>query len=271
MSSELENRTKAALKQFDNNMAGIFDRKSFYEGDQYNAEAGKPKLNHGQMCFKYSLLAVNIIFLIFGAVLMGVGSYALNNQIGALTGATIPTGLIVLGVFIMLLAMLGAMSAWRENRAFLGIYFFFLLIFTIILFAVGIAVYVKKDDAQSLLNTAWVDSPNDVRASLQAYVECCGLYRFNDSLAAQPCAVAYTEPCMPKMVKIFNDSFKTAGACGIAFSIIMLAGLAFVCYLMSGIRRKKDEQDIAKLRTGGDMGMGNIEDEPAVGLEEETI
>ena len=32
MSSELENRTKAALKQFDNNMAGIFDRKSFYEG-----------------------------------------------------------------------------------------------------------------------------------------------------------------------------------------------------------------------------------------------
>jgi hypothetical protein len=34
MSSELENRTKAALKQFDNNMAGIFDRKSFYEGQQ---------------------------------------------------------------------------------------------------------------------------------------------------------------------------------------------------------------------------------------------
>jgi hypothetical protein len=33
-SAELEKRTKAAITQFDNNMAGIFDRKSFYEGNK---------------------------------------------------------------------------------------------------------------------------------------------------------------------------------------------------------------------------------------------
>jgi len=268
--SELENRTKAALKQFDNNMAGIFDRKSFYEGDKYSAEAGKPKLSGGQQCFKWTLLSVNLLFLIFGAVLMSVGSYAINNQIGALAGSTIPTGLIVLGVFIMLLAMLGAMSAWRESRAFLGIYFFFLLLFTIILFAVGIAVYVKRDDAQSLIREAWMDSPPDVRASMQNYVECCGLDTFNDTNGVQPCPPTAGSDgsgvaCMPKMVDIFKSSFTTAGACGIAFSVIMLAGLGFVCYLMSGIRRKREEQDIAKLRTGGDMGLGNIEDDQGVG------
>jgi len=42
MSSELENRTKAALKQFDNNMAGIFDRKSFYEGQQQQSSKRAP-------------------------------------------------------------------------------------------------------------------------------------------------------------------------------------------------------------------------------------
>jgi hypothetical protein len=235
-------------------------------GDKYSAEAGKPKLNHGQVCFKYTLLAVNILFLIFGCVLMSVGSYALNNQVGALAGQTIPTGLIVLGVFIMLLALVGGMAAWRESRVFLGCYFVFLLLFTIILFAVGIAVYVKKNDSASLITTAWNGSPPDVRQSLSAYVGCCGLLVFNDSLPDYyKCPDGFndrstTPACLGKMVDIFNSSFTTAGACGIAFSIIMLAGLVFVCYLMSGIRRKQEETNIAKLRTGGDMGM--VEEEP---------
>jgi len=248
---------------------------SSLSGDKYSAEAGKPKLNYGQMCFKYSLLAVNVLFLIFGAVLMSVGSYALNNQVGELAGQSIPTGLIVLGVFIMLLAMLGALAAWRESRAFLGFYFIFLLIFTIILFAVGIAVYVKKNDSAELIVEAWNDSPTDVRQSLSAYVGCCGLYTFNDSVPAPyPCPAGYADPattpaCLERMVDIFDHSFTTAGACGIAFSIIMLAGLGFVCYLMSGIRRKQEESDIAKLRTGGDMGIvAEVDEEPIAGYDE---
>jgi len=271
MSSELENRTKAALKQFDNNMAGIFDRKSFYEGDAYNAEAGKPKLNHGQVCFKYTLLSVNVLFLIFGCVLMSVGSYALNNEIGDLAGATIPTGLIVLGVFIMLLSLVGAMAAWRESRVFLGCYFVFLLLFTIILFAVGIAVYVEKNDSDVFISKAWNEAPPDVRQSLSSYVGCCGLNTFNDSESTDggyyQCPAPYNNPsntpaCLPLMVDLFDHSFTTAGACGIAFSVVMLAGLVLICYLMRGIARKQDETDIAKLRTGGDMGVISGIDDP---------
>jgi Na+-transporting methylmalonyl-CoA/oxaloacetate decarboxylase gamma subunit len=226
-------------------------------GDAYNADAGKPKLNHGQVCFKYTLLAVNALFFIFGCVLMAVGSYAINNQVGALAGSTIPTGLIVLGVFIMLLALVGGVAAWRESRVFLGCYFVFLLLFTIILFAVGIAVYVKKNDSASLITTAWNDSPPDVKQSLSAYVGCCGLNAWDDATyeCPPPFTGAGAPPCLPLMVDIFNRSFTTAGACGIAFSVIMLAGLVFVCYLMTGIRRKSEETDIAKLRTGGDMGV----------------
>jgi hypothetical protein len=237
-------------------MAGIFDRKSFYEGDKYSAEAGKPKLNGGQVCFKFVLFALNILFLIFACVLIGVGSYALNNQVGAIAGSTIPTGLIVLGVFILILALLGAFSAWRESRALLGIYFLFLLIFTIILFAVGIAVYVEKDNAGDLITTAWMDSGPDVQMSLQNAYTCCGLAAWNVSSPGN-CPPAANMPggpaCLPLMVDTFNSAFKTAGACGIAFSVIMLGGLIFICYLMTGIKRKREEQDIQKLRSGGDQ------------------
>jgi hypothetical protein len=185
-----------------------------------------------------------------------------------LAGQTIPTGLIVLGVFIMLLALVGAMAAWRESRVFLACYFVFLLLFTIILFAVGIAVYVKKNDSAELITVAWNDSPPDVRQSLSAYVGCCGLHSFNDSVPdPYICPAPYNNPantgaCLELMVDLFDHSFTTAGACGIAFSVIMLAGLALVCYLMTGIRRKQDETDIAKLRTGGDMGVVTGVDDP---------
>ena len=199
---------------------------------------------------------------------MGVGSYALNNQVGSIAGETIPTGLIVIGVFIMLLAILGGWSAWVESRAFLGLYFIFLLIFTIILFAVGIAVYVKKDDADWILTEAWDNGGSDIQISLQNALECCGLNKYNDTGKGCPAVFDSTPQsqvptCLPMMVDTFNSSFHTAGACGIAFSIIMLAGLVFVCYLMTGIKRKQEEHDIAKLRTGGEqIVMGPMDDEP---------
>ena len=63
MSSDLEHRTKAALKQFDSNMSGIFDRASFYDQDLYS-QAAYPQLTNAQICFKYSLFAANILFLV---------------------------------------------------------------------------------------------------------------------------------------------------------------------------------------------------------------
>ncbi len=131
----------------------------------------------------------------------------------------------------------------------------------------------EKNDSAVLITEAWNDSPPDVRQSLSAYVGCCGLKSFNDSLPnSYVCPPPFnvrstTSACLPMMVDIFNHSFTSAGACGIAFSVIMLAGLVFVCYLMTGIRRKKEENEIAKLRTGGDMG--NIDGGGEGGEEEE--
>lgn len=48
-------------------------------------------------------------------MLIGVGSYALNNKANVLAGQTLPSGLIAMGVFILALAAVGAVSAWKEN------------------------------------------------------------------------------------------------------------------------------------------------------------
>lgn len=58
---------------------------------------------------------------VFGIVLTAVGSYALNNQVAVLSGSTVSEGIIVVGVFIMLLSLLGCLSAWKESPLFLQV------------------------------------------------------------------------------------------------------------------------------------------------------
>jgi len=58
---------------------------------------------------------------IFGCVLCGVGAYALQSKAGSLAGETLPQGIIVIGVFIILISFLGCLAAFKESRFFLAI------------------------------------------------------------------------------------------------------------------------------------------------------
>jgi len=160
----------------------LFDK--YLEQNDAFAGRGKPELSKAHKALKIVLVVFNVIFLIFGCVLMGVGSYAYNNNnLGSLTGVTLPLGIVTLGVFIMFVSFLGCLSAWRESRVFLGFYFFFLALMTFLLLVVGIAVYVKKNDAQSYIESGWISASPDIRGGLEWSFTCCGLRYFNDSYA----------------------------------------------------------------------------------------
>jgi len=229
-------------------------------------------LSMGQKFGKYILIGVNALFLIFGCVLCAVGSYALNNKVAELAGQTLPQGIIVVGAFLLVLSFVGAFSAWKEIRLGLGLYFFFISIITVILFAVGIAVYVKRNQAGMYITQGWQAADQDMKGSLQAAFFCCGLLIFNgtnDGPYTWPCGpdmkpteTLPTEPCHDLMLQSFQDNFYTAGSCGIGFSVVMIVSLAFTAYLMVGIRdsavnqaiqknRERNERDMARNRKKG--------------------
>jgi len=254
-------------------MSAIFDRSAFYDGDLYSTKNSTPALSQSQGCFKWTLLAANLLFLIFAVILMAVGAYALNNPVGALSGQTIPNGIIAMGVFIMLVALLGGLAAWLESRGFLGLYFVVLAVLTIILFAVGIAVYVEQNNAATYIDSGWRGANRDFKISLQIAFNCCGLKNYNDSdaLGSQPCPGfpwGTTPPpsqvgtidvgCEPALISAFTSSMTTAGGCGIGFAVVMMVGMAFVCFLMDGIKKKRLEQDLATLRQSNDVAVENV-------------
>jgi len=233
-------------------MTSLFDR-YLQESDAFAAKNKTPELTRATRCLKVTLIGANVLFLIFACVLMGVGSVAYNHSVGPLAGTEIPLAIVALGVFIMFLAFLGCFGAWRESRFFLGCYFFFLLVLTILLFAVGLAVYSKREEAGYYMRQGWISAPNDVRVSFQNSLGCCGLESPTD-YAGIPCpnnqtaiinqTNQMTQFCLPVLTSLFRDSMQNVGGTGVAFAVLMFLGMIFVCVLMRGIRQKSQkEQD----------------------------
>jgi len=228
----------------------------------YDASADlQRELSGGQRCMKGTLIIQNIIFLIFGIVLCAVGASALNNQVNAIVGATLPNGIIAVGVFIILLSLMGFLSAWLESRLGLQIYFGFVLVLALILIAIGVAVYIAQSNSNTFVAQAWTSSGPDVKQSLQNVFGCCGLVTWNDSalpcpsglIPPPPTTVAppvtattanttrpptpiYGPTCQIAMVNAFQSSYSIAGACGIAFAVLMFGSLFFIQVLRRGIQ-----------------------------------
>jgi len=245
-------------------MTSLFDR-YLQESDAFSAKNKTPELTRATRCLKLTLIGANVLFLIFACVLMGVGSVAYNHSVGPLAGTEIPVGIIVLGVFIMFLSFIGCFGAWKESRLFLGCYFFFLLMLTILLFAVGLGVYSKREEAAYYMRDGWVSAPNDVRVSFQNALSCCGLEY--DSLAKNLTYMGFPCPqppnvkidpttnlptaCLGELTNLFSSSMQTVGGTGVAFAVIMFLGMIFVCVLMRGIRQKSiREQEAVEDTTG---------------------
>jgi len=133
--------------------------------------------------------------------------------------------------------------------------FLFLLILTLLLLAVGIGVAVEREQASIYIAQGWQGANNGVRVTFQNQYQCCGLNTFNDTLAGSPCpcpnqivtvngtSCGFTTPCLSALVTAFNNAYTGLAGAGIAFAILMLLGMIFVCYLMTGIRAKNVAKD----------------------------
>jgi hypothetical protein len=97
---------------------------------------------------------------------------------------------------------------------------------TFLLLVVGIAVYAKKDEAGSYIESGWMAASPDVQGGLQQLFDCCGLRTYNDSYANKAqCPVGPNiEPraCGPVLTDDFYKQFNTVGTTGIVFAVLMV-------------------------------------------------
>ena len=138
-------------------------------------------LTGGQKFMKYIIIGLSVIYLIFGIVLCATGSAALAGYAASIAGTTLPKGLIVVGAFLIVTSLIGGLSAWFEFRVGLAFYFGSMLLWTIILMAIGIAVLAVKNNLTTYLASGWALADCGTQQTIQLSFTCCGRYSAVDS------------------------------------------------------------------------------------------
>ena len=199
-------------------------------------------MDRASLFFKYSLIAVNALFFSMGCVLTAYGTYANNNTASIISGATLPSAVIAIGVFVMLISVFGILVLFLEWQSGLVIYFVVLLLLCIITFAVGIAVVVYRSSASSAIVTGWNDSPQTVQCTLQEAFTCCGLNAQYSMVETCHNCTTLNPPqpyCLDTLDNSLSHYYAAAGGCCIAFSLLMIVGQIWVCLLLRGIKQKR--------------------------------
>jgi len=223
----------------------------------------------GMTCVKYLVFAFNLLFLLFGALLIGLGAYvwiALKDYLdffsGSVSGPAIV--LIVFGAITFIVAFFGCCGAIKENHCMTMTFAALITIILICELGAGIAGYVLRGKVETWLTDGMKDSMNNydekdgVTATwdkVQQELKCCGS---TDSADWLKLGKAIPDSCYKDKVvaplNLFGQGcFKTvednvmkniiivAGA-GIGIAVVEILGIILSCCLARSI---KSEYEVA--------------------------
>jgi len=133
------------------------------------------------------LRTATVVFLCFililSVILIGVGSGGIKTLSGydTILKVTVPAGVIVLGVFLLLSTILGLIGIYQKNGKVFAAYLFILFLLIICQFGVGGGAYTWKGEIPGQIEAAWRTLSDNDRNSVQQLYWCCGWWNSTDA------------------------------------------------------------------------------------------
>lgn len=121
------------------------------------------------------VIICNIILLLLAIASFGIGIYIQNQPGFAWTASSIGVGLILVGVFMLLLAVLGGVSAWLSSKCLFGIYGTLLLIFFIAQLAALIVAIIATSVLVEGAARTWDTLDTDHKHGVGMFFGCCSV------------------------------------------------------------------------------------------------
>ncbi|XP_004347563.1 hypothetical protein CAOG_04812 [Capsaspora owczarzaki ATCC 30864] len=213
----------------------------------------QPTIGGGARCAKYLLVIFNLLFLVLGGTILGLGIYTTQRgSIEQLKSFNLSWGLIIVGAFIFLLAFFGCCGANRESRGMLKAYFAFMIIFIAAQITIAVVAWKYSGDLDESLFDSFNSADTDTKNDIQNDLKCCGFWNSTDSTTTDPKNVChipqpgYANGCYEDIKHELKHYANIAIGAGSAAAAIELLGLVFSCVLLSSIRRKEDEEALLR-------------------------
>ncbi|KAK2851922.1 hypothetical protein Q5P01_008198 [Channa striata] len=199
----------------------------------------------GFTCSRNALCSLNVVYMLVGLLLIGVAAW--GKGFGLLSSIHIIGGVIAVGVFLLLISIVGLIGAIHHHQVML--FFYMVILFLVFLFQFGIScscLAMNRGQQETLLNSAWGLLNNKTKADLESQLDCCGLLNKTDSrtefyqdVTSCPAQCKNTPICFScgdKMLNHATEALKILGGVGLFFSFTEILGV----WLAVRYRNQKD-------------------------------
>ncbi|KAM4571432.1 tetraspanin-31 [Fundulus diaphanus] len=199
----------------------------------------------GFTCSKNALCALNVVYMLVGLLLIAVAAW--GKGFGLVSSIHIIGGVIALGVFLLLIAMVGLVGAIHHHQVML--FFYMVILFIVFLFQFGVScscLAMNRGQQVVLLNSTWGMLENTTKTDLESQLNCCGLLNVTNSLqqfkadvdgCLAPCKkLGNCTSCGDLMLNHATEALKILGGVGLFFSFSEILGV----WLAVRYRNQKD-------------------------------
>ncbi|CAI5648576.1 unnamed protein product [Oreochromis niloticus] len=134
----------------------------------------------GFTCSKNALCSLNVVYMLVGLLLIGVAAW--GKGYGLVSSIHIIGGVIAVGVFLLLIAVVGLIGAMHHHQVML--FFYMVILFIVFLFQFGVScscLAMNRGQQETLLNSTWGMMENKTKEDLETQLNCCGLFNTTDT------------------------------------------------------------------------------------------
>uniref|UniRef100_G3UCA9 Tetraspanin-31 n=1 Tax=Loxodonta africana TaxID=9785 RepID=G3UCA9_LOXAF len=202
----------------------------------------------GFACSKNALCALNVVYMLVGLLLIGVAAW--GKGLDLVSSIHIIGGVIVVGVFLLFIAVAGLVGAVNHHQVLL--FFYMIILGLVFVFQFGIScscLAINRSKQTDVINASWWVMSNKTRDELERSFDCCGLFNLTHSIGTQQLSTCkhvlssdLQEPsptcqmCGEKFLKHSDEALKILGGVGLFFSFTEILGV----WLAMRFRNQKD-------------------------------
>ncbi|XP_042304025.1 tetraspanin-31 [Sceloporus undulatus] len=198
----------------------------------------------GFACSRNALCALNVVYVLVGLLLIGVAAW--GKGFGIVSSLHIIGGVIAVGFFLLLIAIVGLIGAINHHQVML--FFYMIILGLVFIFQFGIScscLAIKRSKQESLLSGGWRLVKENTKKSIESNLNCCGLFNksesaetFKSDVESCPAACKKTRclSCGEVMMEHAGEALKILGGVGLFFSFTEILGV----WLAMRYRNQKD-------------------------------